>query len=43
MFVVRILKGALKLRYLVLGGAIGGGVSLSKVSKQRLLPRCYIM
>ncbi|XP_017868573.1 PREDICTED: dynamin-like 120 kDa protein, mitochondrial isoform X5 [Drosophila arizonae] len=30
MFVVRILKGALKLRYLVLGGAIGGGVSLSK-------------
>lgn len=32
MLVVRILRGALKLRYLVLGGAIGGGVSLSKVS-----------
>ncbi|XP_034111121.1 dynamin-like 120 kDa protein, mitochondrial isoform X4 [Drosophila albomicans] len=30
MLVVRVLKGALKLRYLVLGGAIGGGVSLSK-------------
>lgn len=32
MFVVRILRGALKLRYIVLGGAISGGVSLSKVS-----------
>ncbi|XP_032590340.1 dynamin-like 120 kDa protein, mitochondrial isoform X4 [Drosophila grimshawi] len=30
MFVVRILRGALKLRYIVLGGAVGGGVSLSK-------------
>ncbi|XP_030373365.1 dynamin-like 120 kDa protein, mitochondrial isoform X2 [Scaptodrosophila lebanonensis] len=30
MLVVRILRGAMKLRYLVLGGAIGGGVSLSK-------------
>ncbi|XP_022228531.2 dynamin-like 120 kDa protein, mitochondrial isoform X4 [Drosophila obscura] len=30
MLVVRILRGALKLRYLVLGGAIGGGMSLSK-------------
>ncbi|XP_023030640.1 dynamin-like 120 kDa protein, mitochondrial isoform X2 [Drosophila willistoni] len=30
MLVVRIIRGALKLRYIVLGGAIGGGVSLSK-------------
>ncbi|XP_067629821.1 dynamin-like GTPase OPA1, mitochondrial isoform X4 [Eurosta solidaginis] len=30
MLVVRIFRGALKLRYIVLGGAIGGGVSLSK-------------
>lgn len=31
MFIVRILRGALKIRYLVLGGAIGGGLSLQKV------------
>lgn len=32
MVVVRILRGALKLRYLLLGGAIGGGMTLNKVS-----------
>lgn len=31
MVVVRILRGALKLRYLLLGGAIGGGMTLNKV------------
>lgn len=41
MFVVRILRGALKLRYLVLGGAIGGGVSLSKVSRKSSCPLLY--
>ncbi|XP_073811007.1 opa1 mitochondrial dynamin like GTPase isoform X4 [Musca autumnalis] len=30
MFVVRVLRGALKLRYLLLGGAIGGGMTLNK-------------
>lgn len=29
--VYRFLKGALKLRYLLLGGAVGGGMSLHKV------------
>lgn len=28
----RILRGALKIRYLLLGGAVGGGISLQKVS-----------
>lgn len=30
MLVGRVLRGVLKLRYLVLGGAIGGGVTLNK-------------
>ncbi|XP_059607943.1 dynamin-like 120 kDa protein, mitochondrial isoform X3 [Phlebotomus argentipes] len=30
MIVARVLRGALKLRYLVLGGAIGGGMTLNK-------------
>lgn len=34
MFVARLIKGALKVRYLLLGGALGGGYSLQKVSFQ---------
>lgn len=32
MLAVRVLRGALKLRYLLLGGAVTGGVSLNNVS-----------
>lgn len=38
MLVARILRGALKLRYLVLGGTIGGGAALSNVSPRNLHP-----
>jgi hypothetical protein len=31
MVVARILRGALKIRYLILGGALGGGMTLQKV------------
>lgn len=31
MLVARVLRGALKLRYLLLGGAVGGTVTLNKV------------
>lgn len=43
MVVVRILRGALKLRYLLLGGAIGGGMTLNKVSFSSLLKGNYII
>lgn len=33
MVVARVLRGALKIRYLLLGGAVGGGVTLQKVSR----------
>lgn len=33
MLVARLVKGVLKIRYLVLGGALGGGYTLQKVSK----------
>lgn len=35
MIVVKLLRGVLKIRYLVLGGAIGGGLTLQQV--------CYVM
>lgn len=33
MLVARLVKGVLKIRYLVLGGALGGGYTLQKVSQ----------
>lgn len=37
MFVVKALRGLLKIRYIVLGGAVGGGVTLQKVNVE---PTC---
>ncbi|KAJ9575639.1 hypothetical protein L9F63_007500, partial [Diploptera punctata] len=34
MIVARILRGALKIRYLILGGAVGGGITLQKTYEQ---------
>lgn len=31
MIIGRVLRGALKLRYLLLGGAVGGGMTMNKV------------
>jgi len=31
MVITRILRGVLKIRYILLGGAVGGGVTLQKV------------
>lgn len=39
MIVVKILRGALKIRYLLLGGAVGGGVHLQRVN---ILKTCLI-
>ena len=33
MLVARVLRGALKLRYILLGGAVGGTVTMNKVTK----------
>jgi len=33
MLVVKVLRGALKIRYLLLGGAVGGGLTLQKVKR----------
>lgn len=37
MLIGRILRGALKIRYLVLGGAVGGTVSLNRVRQSHSL------
>lgn len=41
MLLVRALKGVLKLRYIVLGGALGGGVTLKKVTIKSVV--LYVM
>lgn len=38
MLVARVLRGALKIRYLVLGGSIAGGSALAKVWRESLVP-----
>lgn len=39
MLAARIVKGVLKVRYLILGGALGGGYTLQKVCKQCTIHR----
>lgn len=41
MVVARILRGALKLRYLLIGGTVGGGVTLQKVYTIRNYCKLY--
>ena len=38
MFIGRVLRGALKVRYLLLGGAVGSGVTLQKVIIDTKIP-----
>lgn len=37
MIIARVLRGALKIRYLVLGGAVSGGVTLNKVTFNKFM------
>lgn len=43
MLVGRVIRGALKLRYLLLGGAVGGTVTLNKVNNHSNLSDDEIM
>lgn len=42
MIIARILRGALKIRYIVLGGAVGGGLTLQNVSYKLYITNCEI-
>ncbi len=43
MLVFRFLRGALKIRYLILGGAVGGGYTLQKVSNCKAYTRNAVL